>query len=227
MSNVSHPEAPHDRLIHGLASDLRPVKPLPPAGKRAAIWLGFVMAAGLLLSLIADLSAFAHRFMATPDMWMAMTGSALTAVLAAIAAFKLSMPDSPKAWAWLPLPAVALWVFASGLGCLRDYVAPGTQMPPMGETMECLIIIVALSVPFSLLMFAMLREAFSLLPALTASIAGLAVAAASATLLNLFHPFDAAAVDLLMHALAVAIVIVTMRAVGRRLWALPKISKSA
>jgi hypothetical protein len=227
MSNVSHPEAPHDRLIHGLASDLRPVKPLPPAGKRAAIWLGFVVAAGLLLSLITDLSAFAHRFMATPDMWMAMTGSALTAVLAAIAAFKLSMPDSPKAWAWLPLPAVVLWVFASGLGCLRGYVAPGTQMPPMGETMECLIIIVALSVPFSLLMFAMLREAFSLLPALTASIAGLAVAAASATLLNLFHPFDAAAVDLLMHALAVAIVIVTMRAVGRRLWALPKISKSA
>lgn len=227
MSNATQEAAPHDRLIHGLASDLRPVKPLPPAGTRALIWLGFVVAAGLLLSLIADLPAFTHRMMASPDMWMAMTGSALTAVLAAIAAFKLSMPDSPKAWAWLPVPAVLLWVFASGLGCLRDYVLPGTHIAPMGETMECLAIIVALSIPFSLLLFAMLREAFSLMPALTATIAGLAVAAASATLLNLFHPFDAAAVDLLVHAFAVALVIAVSRIVGRRLWTSANFSKSA
>jgi hypothetical protein len=226
MSDTTQQAAPHDRLIQGLASDLRPVRPLPAPSKRAVIWLGFVVVAGLLLSLIADLPAFTHRLMASPDMWMAMTGSTLTAVLAAIAAFKLSMPDSPKAWAWLPLPAVLLWIFASGLGCLRNYVLPGTHMAPMDETMECLVIIVALSVPFSLLMFAMLREAFSLLPALTASIAGLAVAAASATLLNLFHPFDAGAVDLLVHAFAVALVIAVSRIVGRRLWASANFSKT-
>src|SRR5258705_10024972 len=164
MSDTTQQDAPHDRLIQGLASDLRPVQPLPPASKRALIWLGFVVVAGLLLGLIADLSAFMHRLMASPDMWLAMLGSALTAVLAAIAAFKLSMPDGPRAWALLPLPAALLWVFASGLGCLRDYVLPGTHVAPMNETMECLAIIVALSVPFSFLMFAMLREAFSLLP---------------------------------------------------------------
>src|SRR3954469_16913488 len=227
MSDTTQQSASHDRLIQGLASDLRPVRPLPAASKRALIWLGFVLVAGLLLSLIADLSAFAHRLMASPDMWLAMTGSALTAVLAAIAAFKLSMPDSPKAWAWLPLPALLLWVFASGLGCLRDYLLPGTHVAPMGETMECLAIIVALSVPFSLLIFAMLREAFSLLPALTATVAGLAVAAASATLLNLFHPFDAAAVDLLVHAIAVALVIVVSRLIGRRVFASANFFRSA
>lgn len=216
MSNASDPTAEHDRLIAGLTSDLRPVRPLPPASKRATIWLGFVLLSGLVLSFIADLPAFAHRFMASPDMWMAMLGSALTAVLAAVAAFKLSMPDSPRGWALLPLPAAALWIFASGLGCLRDYILPGTHVAPLRETMECLAIIVALSVPFSLLIFAMLREAFSLLPGITAAVAGLAVAAASATLLNLFHPFDAAAVDLLVHAFAVALVIVISRYVGRR-----------
>ena len=227
MSNTTPQDLPHDRLIQGLASDLRPVQPLPPASKRAAIWLGFVLVAGLLLSLIADLPAFAHRLMLSPDMWLAMTGSALTAVLAAIAAFKLSMPDSPRAWAWLPLPAALLWIFASGLGCLRNYVLPGTHVAPMSETMECLAIILALSLPFSLLMFAMLREAFSLLPGLTATIAGLAVAAASATLLNLFHPIDAAAVDLLVHALAVALVIAAIRAYGRHLWSSANFSKTA
>jgi hypothetical protein len=227
MSNATPQDTPHDRLIEGLASDLRPVRPLPSPARRAMIWLGFVIAAGLLLSLIADLPAFMRRLMASPDMWMAMLGSALTALLAAIAAFKLSLPDSARAWAWLPLPAVVLWIAASGVGCLRNFVLPGTYVPPMGETMECLAIIVALSVPFSLLMFAMLREAFSLLPALTATIAGLAVAAASATLLNLFHPFDAAVLDLLVHAFAVALVIVVSRVYGRRLWAFANLSKAA
>lgn len=216
MSNATHQEPSHDRLIAGLTSDLKPVQPLPPAGKRAMIWLGFVALTGLVLSYIADLPAFAHRFMASPDMWMAMLGSALTAVLAAIAAFKLSMPDASRAWGLLPLPAALLWVFASGMGCLRNVILPGTHVAPLGETMECLAIIVALSVPFAVLMFAMLREAFSLLPGLNATIAGLAVAAASATLLNLFHPIDAAAVDLLVHALAVGLVIAVAWAFGLR-----------
>jgi hypothetical protein len=227
MNNPPQHDDPHDRLIQSLTSNLRPVQPLPPASKRAVIWLGFVVVAGLLLSLIADLAAFAQRFMSSPDMWLAMTGSALTAVLAAIAAFKLSMPDSSRAWVWLPLPAALLWIFASGLGCLREYVLPGTYVAPWRETIECLAIIVALSVPFSLLMFAMLREAFSLLPGLTATTAGLAVAAASATLLNLFHPFDAAVVDLLVHALAVALVVVVIRLYGRHLWTAANFSKPA
>ncbi len=219
--------APHDRLIHGLAADLKPVRPLPPPFKRALIWLGFVLAAGLILSLIADLPPIGRRLMATPDMWLAMTGSILTAILAAIAAFKLSLPDSPRAWAWLPLPAAVLWIAASGLGGLRGFILPETYVAPLSETMECLAIILALSVPFSALLFAMLRQAFPLLPGLTAVIAGLAVAAASATLLNLFHPFDAAAVDLLVHAFAVALVVVASRAVGARAFAPANFSQPA
>jgi hypothetical protein len=209
--------ASHETLIRSLAADLRAVRPLPPAGRRALIWLGFVIAAGFFLSLIADLPAVAERFRASSDLCLAFLGSALTAVLAAVAAFRLSLPDAARGWAWLPLPAAVLWVAASGLGCLRQTVVPGTHVPDFAETLECLAIIVALSLPFSLLMFAMLREAFSLLPGLTAAIAGLAVAAASATLLNLFHPFDAAAVDLLVHAAAVVLVIGVSRAYGRRL----------
>ncbi len=75
MSNATPQDASQDRLIEGLASALRPVQPLPPPGRRAVIWLGFVIVAGLLLSLIADLPAFVQRFMASPDMWLAMLGS--------------------------------------------------------------------------------------------------------------------------------------------------------
>ena len=43
-------------------------------------------------------------------------------------------------------------------------------------------------------------------PNLTAIIGGLACASAAATLLNFIHPYDAAATDLAVHAVAVTIV---------------------
>jgi hypothetical protein len=46
--------------------------------------------------------------------------------------------------------------------------------------------------------------------------AGLASAAAAATLLNFFHPCDAALADLAVHAVAVLIVVAAAREVGRR-----------
>jgi hypothetical protein len=62
----------------------------------------------------------------------------------------------------------------------------------------------------------MLRRACPLQPGLTAAVAGLASAAAAATLLNFFHPFDAAATDLAVHAVAVALVIGANEVLGSR-----------
>jgi hypothetical protein len=206
----------HDRLIQGLASDLTPVRRLPSPAKRALLWLAFVAAIALLLATFADLSALRHRLMAEPDMWLAVTGSTLTAALAAFAAFKLSLPDSPRTWALLPLPPAALWIFASGMGCLRGWFVPETHPADMNEMRDCLMFILALSLPLSALLFAMLRQGYPLQPGLTAAVAGLAAASAAATLLNFFHPFDAAATDLAVHGFAVALVIIAARSLGRR-----------
>jgi hypothetical protein len=206
----------YDRLIQGLAADLKPVRRLPSPATRALLWLAFVAAIALALATFADTAALKHRLMAEPDMWLAVTGSALTAVLAAFAAFKLSLPDTPRTWALLPLPAALLWIGASGMGCLRAWFVPDTHAADMTEARDCLMFILALSVPLSALLFAMLRQAYPLQPGLTAAVAGLATAAAAATLLNFFHPFDAAATDLAVHAFAVALVIVAARIIGRR-----------
>ena len=88
----------------------------------------------------------------------------------------------------------------------------------MGEARDCFVFIVALSIPLSALLFVMLRRAYPLYLGLTAAIAGLAVAAAAATLLNFFHPFDAAATDLAVHAVAVAIVIAVSSALTGRIF---------
>jgi hypothetical protein len=219
--------SPYDPLIRDLAADLKPVRrPAPPA-LRALGWLAAVAAVALALAAFSDLHAMWERISAAPDMWLAIIGSTATAVLAAIAAFELTRPDAPRAWAWLPLPGALLWVAASGFGCLRVWVVPDSHVAVLGEARDCLIFIVSLSVPLSALMFLMLRRGCPLQPGLTAAIGGLAVAAAAATLLNFFHPFDAAATDLTVHAFAVALVVIANRAFGGRIFAAPNFARAA
>lgn len=213
--------AAHDRLIRGLAADLKPVRRLPPPLLRALAWLAAVAATALALAAFADLNAVWQRIAAAPDLWLAVCGSAATAILAAVAAFELSLPDASRAWAALPLPAAILWIAASGFGCLRVWIAPQTHVASLSEARDCLIFIVALSVPLSALLFAMLRRACPLQPGLTATVGGLAVAAAAATLLNFFHPYDAAATDLAVHAIAVALVVAANRALSGRIFGAP------
>ena len=185
----------NDHLISALAADLRPVRPLPPPVLRTLFWLILVAAVAAVLATFADVAAMWHRVTAVPDMWLAGLGSIATMAAAAFAAFEVSLPDRSRAWALLPLPAAALWVGASGLGCMRATVLPGTHVAATGETRDCLLFIIGLSVPLSAALILMLRRAYSLAPTLTAAMAGLASAAAAATLLNFFHPFDAAAAE--------------------------------
>ena len=208
----------HDQLIHGLAADLKPVRRLHRPALRAAMWLAVVVVIAAGLAAFADVNAMWQRIAAAPDLWLAVIGSMLTAILAAFAAFELSLPDASRAWAALPLPAAILWIAASGLGCLRTWIAPQSHVAAMGEARDCLIFIVALSVPLSALLFFMLRRAYPLYRGLTAAVGGLAVAAAAATLLNFFHPYDAAATDLAVHAVAVGIVIAASSAFAGRIF---------
>jgi hypothetical protein len=219
MNASSNKGSAHKRLIRDLATDLVPVRRLRPPSIRALAWLAVVVATAIVLAMIADLSALWHRLAAAPDMWLAVTGSALTAIFAVFAAFQLSLPDARRAWALLPLPAALLWIIASGVGCLRTWFVPGTHVADLSEARDCLIFIIGLSVPLSALLIMMLRRACPLQPGLTAVIAGLASAAAAATLLNFFHPYDAAATDLMVHLFAVALVIVANRAFSGRLLA--------
>lgn len=209
-------EGPYDRLIGNLAADLRPIRPLAPPALRALAWVALVAVVAAALALVADDAAMARRIATSPDMALAVLGSVATTITAALAAFELSLPDRSRAWALLPLPSVALWVAASGLGCLRVYVLPGTHVAALDETRECLVFIVGLSVPLAAVLILMLRRAYPLAPALTAAMAGLASAAAAATLLNFFHPFDAAATDLIVHAVAVTLVVIAARIFGGR-----------
>jgi len=207
----------HEGIILSLTADLKPVRRLPPPGWRALLWLALVATIAFTLAMVADRTAVVSRLTAAPDIWLSASGSALTMVLAAVAAFQLSLPDRSPLWALLPLPAALLWIGASGAGCLRTWLVPGTHAAVLDDTKDCLVFILALSVPLSALLLGMLRRGYTLRPGLTAAVAGFASAAAAATLLVLFHPYDASATDVVVHVVAVALVIVANRAYGGRL----------
>jgi len=208
-----------DQLIGVLGADLKPVRRLASPALRALGWLAMVGAIGVALASFADIHAMVRRLAAVPDMWVAGIGSALTALLAAFAVFQLSLPDRKAASALLPLPAAALWIGASGLGCLRQWFVPDTHAATLQETGTCVIFILSVSLPLSILLIAMLRRACALRPNLAAAIGGLACASAAATLLNFIHPYDAAATDLVMHAFAVGAVIAANSLIGGRILA--------
>src|SRR5690242_11451634 len=207
----------HQALIDRLGTDLVPVRRLLPPGLRTAGWLLLVaaLAAGLLMHYGAG--PMLRRWAATPDLAWAGIGAVITAISAAWAAFALAVPGRRTAWAWLPLPPALLWIGASGLGCLRSWIAPATRVASAHEAGDCLFFIIGFSVPLSVLLIALLRRACPLRPVLTAVLVGLASAAASASLLEICHAFDAAATDLAMHALAVGLVVAVNAALGGRL----------
>jgi hypothetical protein len=208
-----------DQLIGLLGADLKPARRLASPALRALGWLAMVGAIGVALASFADIHAMVRRLAAVPDMWLAGVGSALTAVLAAFAVFQLSLPDRKAAWALLPLPAAAIWIGASGFGCLRQWAVPDTHAATLQETESCVIFILSVSLPLSILLIAMLRRACALQPNLAAVVGGLACASAAATLLNLIHPYDAAATDLVVHAFAVGAVIAANSLIGGRILA--------
>jgi hypothetical protein len=207
----------HEALIDRLGTDLVPVRRLLPPWLRTAGWLLVVvaLAVGLLMHYGAD--PMLRRWAATPDLAWAGIGAVITAVCAAWAAFALGVPGRRAAWAWLPLPGALLWIGASGLGCLRTWIAPGTELAGVHQSADCLLFIISFSVPLSALLIVLLRRACPLRPVLTAVLIGLASAAASASLLEICHSFDAAATDLLTHALAVVVVVAANAAMGGRL----------
>ncbi|AIF47426.1 NrsF family protein [Dyella japonica] len=213
---MAEPRLP-ESLIQSLGDQLTPVRRLPPPWRRALGWLLVVAVIATLLLVHHGAGPMIRRWTAEPDIAVAGFGAVMTAVCAAWAAFSLGVPGRSWRWALLPLPWLLLWVGASGLGCLHDWLGPSAHIAHFNEASDCLIFIVSFSVPLSILLILLLRRAYPLRPVLAAIMVGLASAAASAALLEIFHAFAVAATDLLTHALAVAIVVLANALMGGRL----------
>jgi hypothetical protein len=192
-------------LIDGLASGLTPVRRLRPPLLRAAIWLGVLALVGVAYYLQRN-----GRFglMSTsPYLLPAFVAAIATAVLAAVAAFEISLPDRSDSWVWLPLPALVLWLALSGLGCLADLGQPAAWGDTWAEAEGCLRVIGGSAILLSPVLIWMLRRARPDRAVRVALLAGLASAAGAATVLLLIHPHNSTLLDLAVHAVCIAVVV--------------------
>ncbi len=204
------------QLIELLATGAKPVRRLRPPLVRAASWL-------MLAALLFGLLAVAHgtrtdlaQQLARPDFALGLAASLATGILAAVAAFFLSLPDRSRAWALLPVPALLVWISTISYGCLTHWVDVGPDGVRMGEAARCFATLLVTSLPLSLGLFVMLRYAAWLRPTAVTLTGGLAVAAMAATALSLFHNLDAT-IMVLMWNFGVTVVIVGISyLLGRR-----------
>ncbi len=204
-----------DQLIARLSADAGPVQRLRHPLMRAAAWLGCVaIGSGGVIAAFADTSAFIGRAHDVRQM-VELTATLATGLLAIVAAFEMSLPDRSRAWALLPLPALAAWLATTGLGCLQGWIA-GTPTD-LGESAECFLILLGTSIPLGLVLSWMLLRAKPLAPASVAAMGGLGVAGIAAFLLQFFHPFDVTVIDLAIHAVAIGLVIAVSALSSRKL----------
>jgi hypothetical protein len=202
-------------FIDQLVETATRVRRLRPPYLRAVLWLALAaFVVGLLCvahGLRPDISARLQQ----PVFVVSMTGALVTAVLAALAAFNLSLPDGSRWWLLLPLPALGVWVSTIGYGCLTDWVSMGPDGVRIGEAVRCFATLLLSSVPLSVAMLIMLRHAALLRPTAVSTAGGLAVAAMTSFALSLIHELDATIMILIWNLAVAALIAGLAGAFGR------------
>ena len=207
-----------DDLIDALAADARPIQPLASPLKRAALMLGLlVLGAGLALSFLGDWSQLRGRYAGREAMLvLEMSAMAATAVLAVVGAFFLSIPGRSRWWRLAPIPPFLLWLLLSGAGCYADFVRSGPLGRELGHSVDCLIFILAVSLFVGAPLIWRLSRALPIDPVPVALLGGLGTAAASAFMLQFFHPFAVTFLDLAVHVAAIGLVVGAAALINRR-----------
>ncbi len=204
-------------LIDRLCAGATPVRRLRPPSLRAGSWLLF---AGLVLVVLVVLRGTRPDLalhLRQPAFATALAGSLLTAVLAALATFHLSRPDSSRSWLFLPAPAIVLWFVTIGYGCLTNWVSIGPDGVRLGSTLECFGTLVLVSLPPWVVLLLMLHRTAWLDPSPVALMGGVATAGVAATAMSILHQLDATLLVLIWNLGAAALVVALSGLIGRRL----------
>jgi hypothetical protein len=194
-------------LIELLAADAVPVRRLRPPLLRAGLWLAFALFIAGLVGVLHGVRPELGLLVEDTAFDLVETASLATAVLAAIAAFYLSLPDRSSWWLALPAPPFILWSSMIGYDCLTNWIGLSPDSSVLAVSAQCFAIAALTSLPLSLLLMAMLRHAAFVRPIEVTASGALAVGAFAATAISLLHGLDATAMILLWN-LGTAVVFV-------------------
>lgn len=213
-------------LIESLAANVRPVKRMGSPVWRGLRWSLLAVAVLVLLTLSQGIRPDFAAKMQDYTFVARLGGAFLTAILAAIAAFMVSLPDRSRLWLLLPLPAFLVWMATIGYQCLTHWISLGPNGMEPGETARCFATLVLTGLPLTLAMLLMLRFAAPLQPTGAAMAGGLAVAATTAVAMTLFHVLDASIMVLMWNLGTAMLFLVLAKSFGNKMfsWVAPQSS---
>lgn len=182
-----------------LAAKAEPVRRIRPPILRAAMWIGFATVIVTMLGISHGLRPDLVQRFHDPIFAIRVAAALLTGMLAAIAAFLISLPDRSARCILLPLPGLVIWLSTISYGCLMDWVKLGPDDASVQRAMDCAATLVLVSVPLSLAMCLMMRSVKFLRSTETILCGALGVTGVTATALSLFHEIDATILILLWN----------------------------
>ena len=206
-----------DDLIVELARAAGPIRPLPRPSVRLTRWTAAVVpltaACVMAIGPRRDALLAIHQ-----SAFVGMAGvTLLTAILAAAAAFVLSVPGAERTPVprMMPLAAAGIWVLALAVSVARggDSVQRLLALPFHAL---CVIEIAGLGIVPGWTLFVMLRRAAPLRRAWSAALATLAAVALGAAATQFLCPIDDPAHQLVGHFLPVAVLAAWGAIAGRR-----------
>jgi hypothetical protein len=208
-----------DALIDALARDARPVRRLPPPGRRVVRWLAVALPVVALFGVLMGPRPDLVEMLTERTFLVPLLAALATAVCAAHAAFASSVPGSPGWMLWLPAAPLAIWIASLGRQCWQAWLAFGPEGVVFRLDLVCLPIIAMVGAVPAIAIVAMVRRGAPLTPRLTAFLGALAAAALAYVGLRLVHPQDAAFMVLVWQFGSVAVFAAVVGALGR--WLLP------
>lgn len=204
-------------LIASLTHDLRPVRRVRSPELATTLWLaGAALAMCVAVVYFGPREDIGARLASGADLPQ-MLAAVATGALAAFAAFQRALPDRGWQWGLLPVPAIAVWLATLGWGCLREVTASGPEALYLSTSWQCIGFISASSIPLGAGMLWLSRHAAPLRPVPVAALGGLAAAALASAGLTCVHDLNAAAMVLVWHGMAVALVTAAASLVGPRI----------
>ena len=195
------------------------MRPLAPPLLRAAIVVAAIIAGiAVAVAVGGNVGDLLQRYSGREDLlgWE-LTAMMATGVLAVTGAFFLSVPGRSKLWLLAPVPAFALWLWLSAVGCYQLLLrSPGSGWE-LGDSVHCLLFILAASAVLGVPLAWRLAKARPVDPLPVALLGALGTAAFAAFLLQFFHPFAITFLDLGVHLAALLLVMGGAALLKRRL----------
>lgn len=208
-----------DALIAALARQARPVRRLPPPGRRVLRWLAVALPVVTVFAALMGLRPDLAERIAEPAFLVPSLAALMTALCAAQAAFASSVPGTPRWMLWLPAGPLAVWIASLGRQCWQAWMTFGPDGIVFRLDLVCLPIIAMIGAVPAAAVVVMVRRGAPLTPRLTASLGALAAAALAYVGLRLVHPQDAAFMVLVWQFGSVAVFASVIGLFGR--WLLP------